>query len=193
MFTGIIKKTSKVKRVKSAQGGLFVDILNNLGKIKLGESISINGVCSTVKKNNKNISFEYMPETLKLTNLGLLKKGDIVNLEQSMRLSDRLDGHLVLGHIDGKGRIISIKKEGNSKEFYIKVSDKKFKKFLVYKGSIAIEGISLTVAEVLKDLFVVKILPYTLKHTNLKFKKEEDEVNLEFDILAKYASRTKSF
>ncbi|MEK7471357.1 MAG: riboflavin synthase [Patescibacteria group bacterium] len=189
MFSGIIKKTSKVEKVKSMNGSFCVDIFNNLGKIKLGESISINGVCSTIKKVGKDISFEYMPETLRLTNLGLLKKGDTVNMEQSMRLLDRLDGHLVLGHIDGKGKILSIKKEGNSKVFDIKAPDKKFIKFLVYKGSIAVEGVSLTVTKVLKDSFIVKTLPYTLKHTNLKFKKEEDEVNLEFDILAKYANK----
>jgi len=189
MFTGIIKKTSKVEKVKSVNGGFFVDVFNNLGKIKIGESISINGVCSTVKKNGKNISFEYMPETLRLTNLGLLKKGNTVNLERSMCLGDRLSGHIVLGHIDGKGKILSIKKEGNSKIFDIKVLDKKFMKFLVYKGSIAVEGISLTVAKVFKDSFIVKILPYTLEHTNLKFKNKGDKVNLEFDILAKYANK----
>lgn len=196
MFTGIIKKTSKVEKVKFMKDSFSVDIFNNLGRLKIGESISINGVCSTIKKltsprgdSAKNISFEYMPETLRLTNLGFLKKGDIVNIEQSMRLSDRLDGHIVLGHIDGKGKILSIKKEGNSKVFYIKVPNKKFIKFLAYKGSIAVEGISLTVAEVLKNSFMVKIIPHTLKNTNLKFKKKGDEINLEFDILAKYANQ----
>ena len=135
--------------------------------------------------------FEYMPETLNLSNLSFLKKGDEVNIEQSMRLNDRLDGHIVLGHIDGKGKILSIKAEGNSKVFEIKIPDKKFEKFLVYKGSVAVEGISLTVAKVPKDSFVVKIIPHTLENTNLKFKKVDDEVNLEFDILAKYVSRTK--
>ena len=189
MFTGIIKKTAKVGKVKKTQGGLSVEVVNSLGKVKIGESISVNGVCSTVKKSGKNISFEYMPETLKLSNLGLLNKGHIVNMEQSMRLSDRLDGHMVLGHIDGKGEILSIKKEGNSRAFEIKVPGKQFKKLLVYKGSIAIEGISLTIAKVLKNSFVVKIIPYTLKHTNLKFRKAGEMVNLEFDILAKYANK----
>ncbi|MBI3888747.1 riboflavin synthase [Candidatus Nomurabacteria bacterium] len=189
MFTGIIKKTSKVQDVKFPKGGFSIDILNNLGKIKLGESISINGVCSTVKKTGKNISFEYMPETLKLSNVSLLKKGDIVNIEQSMRMSDRLDGHIVLGHIDTCGKIISIKKEGNSKVFEIKVPTRNFMKFLVYKGSVAVEGISLTVVKVTHDSFVVKIIPHTLEHTNLKPKKAGDAVNLEFDILAKYANK----
>lgn len=191
MFTGIIKKTSKVKNIKPQGGGFGVEIKNNLGKIKLGESITVNGVCSTVKKTGKNISFEYMPETLRLSNLGSLKKDDIVNLEQSMRMSDRLDGHIVLGHIDGKGEILDIKKEGNSQIFDIEVPAREFKKLLVYKGSVAVEGISLTVAKVLQNSFLVKIIPYTLKQTNLQFKKKGDKVNLEFDILAKYANANK--
>ena len=189
MFTGIIKKTLELKNAKIKDEGFQIEILNNLGKLKLGESINVNGVCSTVKKIGKNITFEYMPETLKLSNLGLLKKGDVVNIEQSMRLSDRLDGHIVLGHIDGKGKILCITKEGNSKVFEIKIPQKEFHKFLVYKGSVAIEGISLTITKVSKDSFIVKILPYTLEHTNLKSKKVGDAVNLEFDILAKYANK----
>lgn len=189
MFTGIIQKTSKVTSIKPNKDGLSLEILNNLGKLKLGESISVNGVCSTVKRVGKNISFEYMPETLKLTNLNVLKVGEVVNMERSMRAGDRISGHIVLGHIDGTGKILTIKKEGNSQVFNIKVSNKKFIKFLVYKGSITIEGISLTVTKVAKDSFAVKILPYTLKKTNLKFKKANDAVNLEFDILAKYADK----
>ncbi|OGI95023.1 riboflavin synthase subunit alpha [Candidatus Nomurabacteria bacterium RIFCSPLOWO2_01_FULL_42_17] len=196
MFTGIISKTSKINEVKSAKDGLFVKIANNLGKIKLGESISVNGVCSTVKKftpskggGGKNIYFEYMPETLKITNLSFLKKNDTVNIERSMRLGDRISGHIVLGHIDGKGEILNIKKEGNSQAFEIKIPAKSFKKFLVYKGSVTMEGISLTVVKVSSNSFIVKIIPYTLKHTNLKFKKKGDFLNLEFDILIKYANK----
>ncbi|MDR3519339.1 MAG: riboflavin synthase [Candidatus Pacebacteria bacterium] len=189
MFTGIIKKTSNLKNTKSKNDSFEIEILNNLGKVKLGESISINGVCSTVKKIGKDIAFEYMPETLKLSNIGLLKKGEKVNIEQSMRLNDRLDGHIVLGHIDGKGKILKITKEGNSRVFEIKIPDKKFAKFLVYKGSVAMEGISLTVAKVFKDFFVVKVIPYTFENTNLNSKKVGDLINLEFDILAKYANK----
>ncbi|MES3031668.1 MAG: riboflavin synthase [Patescibacteria group bacterium] len=189
MFTGIVSKTAKVKDLKSAKGGLQIEIANNLGKVKKGESISVNGVCSTVKKTGKNISFEYMPETLRLTNLETLKRGEMVNLERSMTAGDRMSGHIVLGHIDGRGKIVGIKKEGNSQVFDIKVPERKFMKFLVYKGSVAIEGISLTIAKVKKDSFVVKIIPYTLAHTNLGSKKIHDAVNLEFDILAKYADQ----
>ncbi|MBI2631200.1 riboflavin synthase [Candidatus Nomurabacteria bacterium] len=191
MFTGIISKTSKVKSRKLSKSGLNLEVYNNLGKLKKGESIAVNGVCSTIKGVGKNISFEYMPETLKLSNLSFLKKEDIVNVEKSMRLNDRLHGHIVLGHVDGRGKILGIKTEGNSKVFDIKLPDKEFKKFLVYKGSVAVEGISLTVAKVLKDSFVIKVIPHTLKHTNLKYKTKGDLVNLEFDITAKYLSRTK--
>ncbi|OGI57293.1 riboflavin synthase subunit alpha [Candidatus Nomurabacteria bacterium RIFCSPHIGHO2_02_FULL_37_13] len=203
MFTGIISKTAKVKNITSHKSGISLTILNNLGKIKLGESISINGICSTVNKTGKNIFFEYMPETLKLSNLNFLKKDDTVNIERSIRFDDRLNGHMVLGHIDGKGKIISIKKEENSQVFEIKIPArnathsvaggpaKNLKKFLIYKGSVAVEGISLTVVKVLHNSFIVKIIPYTLKHTNLKYKKKGDMVNLEFDILAKYAYANK--
>mgnify|MGYP001570347728 CR=1 FL=1 len=198
MFTGIISETSKVKKISATKSGFSIEICN-LRKAKLGESINVNGVCSTVVKKvylpgraAQNISFVYMPETLRLSNLRLLKKGDIVNIEQSMRLSDRLNGHIILGHIDGKGKILNITKEGNSQVFEIKIPGRNFKKLLVYKGSVAVEGISLTVVKVLRNSFLVKIIPYTLKHTNLKYKKKGDFVNLESDILAKYASRTKS-
>ncbi|MES2023326.1 MAG: riboflavin synthase [Patescibacteria group bacterium] len=186
MFTGIIQKTSKVEKVLQNKNGMYLEVLNNLGKLKIGESIAVNGVCSTVKKVSKKMVFEYMPETLKISNLGLLKKGDIVNLERSLRYGDSLDGHIVLGHIDCVGNIISIKKEGNSKVFEIKIQNN-FKKFLAYKGSVTVEGISLTIAKVLKNSFIVKIIPYTIENTNLKFKNKGDKVNLEFDILVKYA------
>ena len=196
MFTGIIFKTAKVKKINAKNGNFSVEIFNNLGKVRLGESITVNGVCSTVKKLapskggvGKSISFEYMPESLKLSNLGFLKKSDTVNIEQAMRLGDKLDGHIVLGHIDQRGKIIRIRKEGNSTVFQIKVPHKKLIKFLVYKGSVAVEGISLTVAKVLPNSFLVKIIPYTLAHTNLKYKKKGNMVNLEFDILAKYANK----
>lgn len=191
MFTGIVEKTAKVTGLKLDKNGISLEIVNDLGKVKRGDSISINGVCSTVTKNGKNISFKYMPETLKLSNLGFLKKGDMVNLEQSMRIGDRIDGHIVLGHIDEKGEILGIKKEGNSQVFEVRIPAKNYKKFLVYKGSVAAEGISLTVARVLENSFTVKIIPYTLKHTNLKLKKKGDFLNLEFDILAKYVNANK--
>ncbi|KKS50179.1 MAG: Riboflavin synthase alpha chain [Candidatus Nomurabacteria bacterium GW2011_GWA2_43_66] len=172
---------------------MSLDIANTLGKVKLGESISVNGVCSTVKKLNKNISFEYMPETLSLTNLSFLKKGDTVNIEPSMRLGDSISGHIVLGHVDGKGEILNIRKEGNSQVFEIKIPAKNFRQFLVYKGAVTVEGVSLTVTRISKNSFFVKIIPHTLKYTNIKHKRKGDFVNLEFDILAKYAHASKKY
>ncbi len=189
MFTGITQRTSTVENTKKTDGGLVVVVFNNLGKLKLGESVSVNGVCSTIKKIGKHITFEYMPETLRITNLSILKSGNIVNLEQSMLFGDKIDGHIVSGHVDTTGQIMGIKKEGNSQVLHIKVSNKKFMKLLVYKGSVAVEGISLTVAKVLKGSFVIKIIPYTLANTNLRYKKVHDAVNIEFDILAKYANK----
>ncbi len=189
MFTGIIKKTAIVKNTLPAKGGFAIEITNPFGRLKKGDSISVNGVCSTVKKTGKTMAFDYMPETLKLTNIGKVKKGDTVNLEQPMRLGDRLDGHMVLGHIDCTGNIISIKQEGNSRAFTIEPSNKKQRKLVVFKGSVAVEGISLTVAAVTKNSFTVKIIPYTWQKTNLQFKKKGDRVNIEFDILGKYANQ----
>ncbi len=191
MFTGIIAKTGKVKKVTTDKSGMLLEIENKFKAVKLGDSINVNGVCSTGKRVGQSLVFEYMPESLKLSNLGKLKTGDVLNLEQSMKLGDRLDGHIVLGHIDGTGELVSLKAEGNSWVFEVKVPDKKFMKMLVYKGSVAVEGISLTVAEVKKNSFVVKIIPHTYKNTNLKFKKVGQALNLEFDILAKYAHANK--
>lgn len=189
MFTGIVSKTTKVKKHTHQKGGSFLVINNPFVKTKIGDSILINGVCSTVKKNGSELVFEYMPETLEVSNLSLLKKNDTVNTEQSLRLQDRLDGHIVLGHIDCVGKIQSIQIEGNSRVVKIKVLKKEFMKFLVHKGSVAVDGISLTISRVYTDAFVVKLIPYTYTHTNLKYKKEGSTVNLEFDILAKYANK----
>lgn len=187
MFTGIVAKTAKVSNVSKTKNGMVLEIENTLGKLRAGDSISVNGVCSTIKKSGRTMLFEYMPETIKLSNVSFLEKWDSVNLEQSMRLGDKFDGHIVLGHIDTTGKLMSIKKEGNSQIFTIRVPNKKFMKFIVYKGSIAIEGISLTVTKVVSNSFSVKIIPYTWEHTNLQYKKKDDALNIEFDILAKYA------
>ena len=191
MFTGIISKTSKVEKILLYKNSMFLEVKNNLKRLKVGESVSLNGVCSTVKRAGRNLFFEYMPETLKLSNLAFLQKGDKVNLEESLRFGDSLSGHIVLGHIDCTAEIVSIKKEGNSKVFGIKVLNKKFMRFLFFKGSITLEGISLTVAKVLRNSFFVKIIPYTIEHTNLNKKKKGDLVNLEFDILTKYLYASK--
>lgn len=191
MFTGIVKQTSKVIDTKTNNDGMLLTIKKPDWEVNLGDSIMINGVCSTVKSaSDDQIVFEYMPETLQKSNLGDLKTGDIVNLEPSLRASDRLDGHIVQGHIDTTGSITEITDEGNSKVFKIKVNHPdEFMRLVASKGSVAIDGISLTSVDVIEDTFTVKIIPYTLEHTNLEIKSQGDTVNLEFDILAKYLAR----
>ncbi len=198
MFTGIIKAKSSVKKIQPQNdGGLSVLISPSPWSVKAGASISINGVCSTVKKTagkGSPLSFEYMPETLQKSNLGNLAAGDEVNLEQSLRASDRLDGHIVVGHVDTTAALLSIEEEGNAK--VLKISPKhpkEFMKFLAPKGSVAVEGISLTVVEVGKDFFTVKVLPYTTEETNLNGKKKGAILNIEFDLLAKYLERLTKF
>jgi riboflavin synthase len=193
MFTGIIKATSKVKKTFKNKGILDVSIETPKGwKIKLGESIALNGVCSTVaRKKGKGISFEYMPETLSKTNVGKLSLGDIVNLETSLRLGDSLDGHFVTGHIDAVGKIVKIKIEGKSKVFSVSIP-KELRQYIAYKGSVTIDGVALTISKKTAQGFEVSLIPYTLTHTNLDSRKEGDTVNVECDIIAKYldAKRT---
>jgi riboflavin synthase len=187
MFTGIIKKVSQVEKISWKRGSLFVEIAKPKDwKINLGESISINGVCSTVKKIFKNkFIVEYMPETVKKTTVGDYKKGTEVNLEKSMRISDLLDGHLVQGHVDTSGKIIDIKKVKESVVMKFK-APAKFMKLIAPKGSVSIDGISLTVVDTGKDWFTVSLVSYTLENTNLGNIQRGAEVNIETDVFAKY-------
>ncbi len=192
MFTGIISASAKILSVNHANGGMLISIPKPKGwKVKVGDSITVNGVCSTAKKVGLKIEFFYMPETLAKSAAGSLKVGDVVNLEQSMRASDRLDGHIVQGHVDTVGKINKITERGES--FVLEVApvlkDKSLMKLLAPKGSITIDGISLTVVDVLKNSFTVNLIPYTWEVTDLHTKKQGDLVNLEFDVLAKYIKR----
>ncbi len=189
MFTGIISVLAPIVEVKKNTGGLQLKVAKPKNwKVKTGESISVNGVCSTLKQDKQGLLFEYMQETLAKTGILKMKKGQVVNLEQSMHVSARFDGHIVQGHVDTAGKIVSISKEGNAFVFKIKPLDGKILKYIVPKGSIAIDGISLTVTAVKND-FSVKIITYTFAHTNLKYKKAGDLVNIECDILAKYIEK----
>lgn len=192
MFTGIIAATGKIKKSRLAAGGLVLTVEKPKGwKARLGDSITVSGVCSTVKSLNGGLTFEYMPESLAKTNVGSLRPGDLVNLERSMRAGDRLDGHIVQGHVDTTGVVGKVTPLGNSFVYRIKLAakDKNFMKYLAPKGSVAVEGISLTVVDVGKDYFTVHIIPYTQEHTNLRQKYAGDKVNLEFDVLMKYLAR----
>lgn len=186
MFTGIISHTGKLKK---AQDSIFTFLAPKsfckcIGK---GTSIAINGVCLTMayKLNLDSFSVEIMPETLKRSMFGKLKINDLVNLELPVTLNTLLSGHIVQGHVDGIGKIEEVKKEGESKILKISIS-KNLDKYIVEKGSIAVNGVSLTVIETTSLYFTVGIIPYTWDHTMLCQIKIGDLVNLEVDILAKY-------
>src|SRR4030042_5342176 len=190
MFTGIIKRVSKVTNVYIEKGSLFIEIKIPKGwKIKTGESISINGVCSTVKKVGKNsFTVEYMPETVKKTTVSLFKKGTEVNLERSLRVGDPIDGHIVQGHVDCVGEIIQVDKVKKSKVVRIKIP-RAFMKFLAPKGSVSVDGISLTIVDSKKNWLTVSLVSYTLGNTNLGKIKVGEKVNIEVDAIAKYLDR----
>ena len=191
MFTGIIEEVGQVKSIKEGtiSSSILVEASKVLENTKIGDSICTNGVCLTVIEINKNeFKADVMAETLRRSNLGSLKKGSKVNLERALTLQTPLGGHLVSGHIDGVGKIIEIKPEDNATWFYIEL-DKKLLRYVVEKGSIAIDGISLTVAYVDNRGFKVSIIPHTSKETILLTKKVSDEVNIECDIVGKYIEK----
>ena len=202
MFTGIIEEVGKIERITS--GGSFAKMTVRcrtvLGKTsslsgepdpmpptRIGDSIAVNGVCLTVTKlESSSFTADVMPETLRRTAYSALSPGSPVNLERAMPANGRFGGHIVTGHIDGTGKILSIRKEGNAVWFEIGVP-KEIGRMIVEKGSIAIDGISLTVAESRSDdAFKVSIIPHTLAQTALSAKKAGDPVNLETDIVGKY-------
>ncbi|MDO8483173.1 MAG: riboflavin synthase [bacterium] len=190
MFTGIIRKTARVTRAEGDSAGMTLSISNPKLSVRKGDSIAMNGVCSTVVETGAVLGFQYMPETLARSAIGELRVGEIVNLEESLRASDRLDGHVVLGHVDTVGKVSAIKVEGNSKVFSIKPREpKKFMKFIADKGSVSLDGVSLTVTKVRPLYFEVKLIPYTLENTGFGGKKVGSLINIEFDILAKYLER----
>jgi riboflavin synthase len=188
MFTGIISHLGKVEKFENKT------LTFNAGRtfckeIKKGSSVAVNGVCLTVVARPKNtFSVEVMPETLRRTTLAELKKGDLVNLELPLSATGRFEGHIVQGHIDGKAAVVHIIKEGSSYIFTFKIV-KSLVCYLVEKGSIAVNGISLTVIEAKNDFFTVGIIPYTWNNTTFKNLKVGDKVNIEIDILAKYLEK----
>ena len=191
MFTGIIKNKGKVVSIVKKNKGYEVKINSNLvfSKKNIGTSISINGVCLTLTKFlNKNLFFFISYSTFQITNFKYLKKNSAVNLEKSLKFGDEIAGHFVQGHIDTIGKVISLKKLAKTWTFLIKV-DSKFSHLLVDKGSITIDGISLTIVKSFKNQFTLVVIPHTLKLTNLISLKTGDVVNVEFDIVIKYLSK----
>jgi len=190
MFTGIIQEVGNISQIKELNGGLELGISCSFaGDTHVDESIAVNGVCLTVTgKNDEYFTVQSVDETLRKTTLGSLKKDDPVNLERSLTLQKGIEGHLVQGHVDTTGTIEKIQKEGTDWLFGVRFP-KEYRDLIVGRGSITIEGISLTVAREAEDSFTIAIIPYTYEHTNLKQKKQGDAVNLEFDILGKYVIR----
>lgn len=191
MFTGIIVEMGKVMAVEKRGGILNLSVRSGevIKDSRIGYSISVNGVCLTVVDiKDSDMRFELSEETLRASNLGLLKLGDSVNLEPSIRAGSRLGGHFVLGHVDGVGKIKSKTQMGDAFKLEIRISED-IMNFLVEKGSVAVDGISLTVVDILKDSFTVVIIPHTAILTTLGFKGPSDTVNVEVDIIGKYVSR----
>jgi riboflavin synthase len=195
MFTGIIEEIGTVRAIQ--HGNKSVCLTVNADKVledmKIGDSINTDGVCLTVVSFNKGaFSADAMPETIRRSNFGNLAVGSRVNLERAMKLSDRLGGHILSGHIDGTGRIRKRWDEDNAAWFMIN-ADKLILKYIAEKGSVAIDGISLTVARVDDSSFDVSVIPHTLNVTTIMNKKTGDGVNIECDIIAKYLEKIAGF
>jgi riboflavin synthase len=191
MFTGIITGTGKIKKIeKNTKNQSAIKVLVDLGKnsrgLKIGQSVALNGVClSATNISKNNCMFEMIDETMKKTDLGNLKVGSLINIERSLKVGERLEGHFVLGHVDGVAIITKIEQKPKEVKIWFKIP-KKLTKYVVQKGSIALDGISLTVVDAKNDLASVCIIPHTMKITNFKTKKIGDKLNIETDVLGKY-------
>ena len=190
MFTGIIETIGKVVDLKREDSNLHLTIQSSIShELKIDQSVSHNGVCLTVVDVNANTHrVTAIDETLKKTNLGALQIGDEVNLERCTKVGDRFDGHIVQGHVDQTRECISVQEQNGSWLYTFKYLPSK-QNIVVEKGSICINGISLTAFNAKDDLFSVAIIPYTYEHTNIKQVKKGSLVNLEFDIIGKYVAR----
>jgi len=188
MFTGIIEELGKLAGIQHIPGGkrLKFSAKSVLSDAKIGDSISVNGVCLTVSNIElDSFTAEAVGETLKKSTLDLLKPGTVVNLERALRLSDRLGGHIVLGHVNGIGQVSQIRKLGDNYHLVVNLPTE-LRKFAVPEGSIAVDGISLTIAHVQNGQVTISVIPHTFAHTNLQSVKTGQAVNIETDILARY-------
>ncbi len=191
MFTGIVTATGTVRRLAPRDKGLelALDAGPLAGELRVGESLAVNGVCLTVRhRRGETVAADLMPETARVTTLGSLRPGDRVNLEPALRLGDRLGGHLVTGHVDGVGTIRSVRREGNAVLVEV-AAPPSVSRYLVPKGSVAVDGVSLTVSACAGDGFTVSLIPHTLAVTTLGRLRAGDRVNLEADLVGKYVLR----
>ena len=192
MFTGIIQAQGNIKEIRASSNGVVFVLNSNsldLSNVSIGDSIAVNGVCLTVTQLDKNyFSSDVSQETLDCTTFSQLKKGQNINLEKSLRLNQGVDGHIVSGHVDGVGKITLIAIESDSTRMKIKVDDN-LVKYIVKKGSICINGVSLTVNEIDGNAFNVNIVPHTFSVTTLDELKVNSQVNIEIDIIARHIER----
>lgn len=193
MFTGIIESLGTIQKISAEGTNRIFWINSNISsQLKIDESLCHNGVCLTIEELKDNMHrVTAIRETLYKTNLQYWTEGDIINLERSMQLNGRIDGHIVQGHVDGTGKCISKKDLDGSFEFIFSFDEDKAA-LIIEKGSICVNGVSLTAFNVTQNSFTVAIIPYTFEHTNFKSIKEGDLVNLEFDMLGKYVARIQS-
>jgi riboflavin synthase len=190
MFTGIIEEVGEIKKVQKVSGGTRVQIISSLN-IQNGDSISVDGVCLTAEEVGNGLFTVFMSsETLARSHFSrTLREGLKVNLERALTPSSFMGGHIVLGHVDCTGEIYSKEVSSESGIFIFRVHDPSYMKYLVEKGSVAVNGISLTCFDIKEKTFKVAVIPYTLNHTTLGILREGDPVNLEFDIIAKYTEK----
>ncbi len=191
MFTGIVEDSGKIIKLerRGQEKRLTLELPSDLTELQLGDSININGVCLTVvQRDEQRIEVDLSLETLQKTTLRELKEGDLVNLERALRLSDRLGGHIVTGHVDGLGEIVEKREERGFSQVTLRIPDS-VSRYVVQKGSIAIDGISLTVNEFQEGEIQITLIPYTIERTTLRQKRVGDHVNLEGDILGKYVEK----
>lgn len=190
MFTGLVQAKGQIIKKEDKLNFIKFRIKTNfLDDVSVGDSIAVNGLCLTVKElNNDFFDVDVMTDSIKVSNLESLDVGEFVNLEKAMKLGDRLGGHMVSGHIDGRARIEKIVKENGSYRFFIKIYND-LDKYIVHKGSITLDGISLTISENKKDMIQVSIIPHTWEHTTMKLKKVGDIMNVEVDMMFKYIEK----
>lgn len=188
MFTGIIKSIGTILDIQKKDEILEVTIKSNLDSPHLnkGDSVNVDGICSTLVLNEgETLKFQYMSETIEKTSVSSWQKDTKVNLEPSLSLQDAVGGHFVMGHVDATGTIKSIKSEENTKEIEI-AYPKNLRKFIAFKGSVSIDGVSLTVSMLKPKTFTVSLIPHTIEHTTIEQKKDGDIVNIEIDMLSRY-------
>lgn len=189
MFTGIVEDVGRIKKISRRDANITFEIASGLTDIGVDDSIACNGICLTVEQIAADLlTFTAVSETIQKTTAGNWVVNEHVNLERTLKFNGRIDGHLVQGHVDGTAVCTSIQKAGGSHEFTF-LYDRKFSSLLIEKGSICINGVSLTAFQVDDDTFKVAIIPYTYANTNFQYLRENESVNLEFDMVGKYIQR----